>query len=64
MCKTMNISKKRIAVNSIAHTVYLHFEPPKILNDLNDRDLNDRNTKKMTASSWGRGERPFFIFNF
>ena len=29
----MNISKKRIAVNSIAHTVYLHFEPPKILND-------------------------------
>ena len=23
----------RIAVNSIAHTVYLHFEPPKTLND-------------------------------
>ena len=20
--------------------------------------------RKMTASSWGRGERPFFIFNF
>ena len=20
--------------------------------------------QKMTASSWGRGERPFFIFNF
>ena len=20
--------------------------------------------EKMTASSWGRGERPFFIFNF
>ena len=38
----MNISKKRIAVNSIAHTVYSHFETPKILNDLNDRDLNDR----------------------
>ena len=31
MCKTMNISKKRIAVNSIAHTVYLHFETPKSL---------------------------------
>lgn len=42
MCKTMNISKMRIAVNSIAHTVYLHFAPPKTLNDRNDRDLNDR----------------------
>ena len=38
----MNISKKHIAVNSIAHTVYSHFVTPKILNDLNDRDLNDR----------------------
>ena len=42
MCKTMNISKMRIAVNSIAHTVYLHFEPPKPLMTENDRDLNDR----------------------
>ena len=39
----MNISKKRIAVNSIAHTVYSHFDPPrKSLMTENDRDLNDR----------------------
>lgn len=34
----MNISKKRIAVNSIAHTVYSHFETPKSLMTLNDKE--------------------------
>ena len=28
--------------NSIAHTVYSHFEPQKSLMTENDRDLNDR----------------------
>ena len=28
--------------NSIAHTVYSHFAPPKSLMTANDRDLNDR----------------------
>ena len=31
--------------NSIAHTVYSHFEPQKTLMTENDRDLNDRNSR-------------------
>ena len=35
-----------------------YFEKPKSLMTLMT------GIRKMTASSWGRGERPFFIFNF
>ena len=31
--------------NSIAYTVYSHFEPQKSLMTENDRDLNDRNSR-------------------
>ena len=40
------------------------FDNLKSLMTLMTVTVNDRNTKKMTASSWGRGERSFFIFKF
>ena len=40
-----------------------YFEKPKSLMTLMTVTLMT-GIRKMTASSWGRGERPFFIFNF
>ena len=41
-----------------------YFEKPKSLMTLMTVTLMTGIRKKMTAFSWGRGERPFFIFNF